>query len=96
MLQHAAHGKQERAETADEMLDRLLQDMNTENTPAKEQGKKQGTIPQDSTRRSSMQKFPVESRHRPVRVKEKRRIQLRLKFKRNPETRSRKASVIAT
>ena len=51
-VQHGphGHGKEERAETADEMLDQLL------NTPKKGQGEKSGTRPPDSTRRSSMER----------------------------------------
>ena len=47
---HGSHGKEERAETADVMLDRLLEDMNI---PRKGQGEKSRTRPPDSTRRSS-------------------------------------------
>ena len=50
-VQHGSHGqgKDGQAETADEMLDRLLDDMKT---PGKEQGEKSGTRSPDSTRRS--------------------------------------------
>ena len=53
--QHGSHGhgKEERAETADEMLDRLLEDMLPQK---KEQREKSGTRSPDSTRRSSMEK----------------------------------------
>ena len=46
------HGKEE-PETADEMLDQLLEDMKT---PGKEQGDKSGTRQPDSTRRSSTER----------------------------------------
>ena len=54
-VQHGSHGqgKEKQAETADEMLDRLLEDMKT---PGKEQGDKSGTRPPDSTRRSSTER----------------------------------------
>ena len=48
-VQHGTHGKEEREETADQMLDRLLEEMNT---PGKEHGEKTGTRSSDSTRRS--------------------------------------------
>ena len=53
--QHGSHGhgKDERAEAADKMLDRLLDEMNT---PGRGQGEKSGTRPPDSTRRSSMER----------------------------------------
>ena len=49
--QHGSHGhgKEEREETADQMLDRLLEEMDT---PGQEHGKKTGTRSSDSTRRS--------------------------------------------
>ena len=55
LLQHRSHGhgKDERAETADQMLDRILDEMNT---AGKGQGEKSGTRPPDSTRRSSMER----------------------------------------
>ena len=53
--QHGSHGhgKDECAEAADQMLDRLLDEMNT---PGRGQGEKSGTRPPDSTRRSSMER----------------------------------------
>ena len=50
-VQHGTHGhgNEARVETADQMLDRLLEEMNT---PGKEHGEKTGTRSSDSTRRS--------------------------------------------
>ena len=48
-VQAAARAEEECAETADEKLDRLLEEMNT---PGKEHGEKTGTRSPDSTRRS--------------------------------------------
>ena len=48
-VQAAARAEEECAETADEKLDRLLEEMNT---PGKEHGEKTGTRSSDSTRRS--------------------------------------------
>ena len=54
-VQHGSHGqaKDGQAETADEMLDRLLDEMKT---PGQEQGEKSGTRSPDSTRRSSIER----------------------------------------
>ena len=54
-VQHGSHGqgKDERAETADEMLDRLLENMKT---PGKEQGEKSRTRSPDSIRTSSTER----------------------------------------
>ena len=75
-VQHGSHGhaKDERAETADEMLDRLLEDMKT---PGKEQGEKSGTRSPDSTRRSSIEREVGEG-VKALRVKKEPRNQLRL------------------
>ena len=58
--QHGSHGhgKEEREETADQMLDRLLEEMDT---PGQEHGEKTGTRSSDSTRRSLMGKGVGES-----------------------------------
>ena len=56
-VQHG-HGKEEREETADQMLDRLLEEMDT---PGQEHGEKTGTRSSDSTRRSLMGKGVGES-----------------------------------
>ena len=57
-VQHGTHGKEEREETADQMLDRLLKEMDT---PGQEHGGKTGTRSSDSTRRSLMGKGVGES-----------------------------------
>jgi len=57
-VQHGTHGKEEREETADQMLDRLLEEMDT---PGQEHGGKTGTRSSDSTRRSLMGKGVGES-----------------------------------
>ena len=57
-VQHGTHGKEERAETAEQMLDRLLEEMDT---PGQEHGEKTGTRSSDSTRRSLMGKGVGES-----------------------------------
>ena len=57
-VQHGTHGKEERAETADQMLGRLLEEMDT---PCKEHGERTGTRSSDSTRRSLMEKEVGES-----------------------------------
>ena len=57
-VQHGTHGKEEREETADQMLDRLLEEMDT---PGQEHGEKTGTRSSDSTRRSLMGKGVGES-----------------------------------
>ena len=57
-VQHGTHGKEERAETADQMLGRLLEEMDT---PGKEHGERTGTRSSDSTRRSLMEKEVGES-----------------------------------
>ena len=59
-VQHGTHGhgKEECEETADQMLDRLLEEMDT---PGQEHGEKTGTRSSDSTRRSLMGKGVGES-----------------------------------
>ena len=57
-VQHGTHGKEEREETADQMLDRLLEEMDT---PGQEHGEKTGTRSSDSTPRSLMGKGVEES-----------------------------------
>ena len=53
-VQHGTHGhgKEERAETADQMLDRLLEEMDA---PGQAHGERTGTRSSDSTRRSLME-----------------------------------------
>ena len=57
-VQHGTHGKEEREETADQMLDRLLEEMDT---PGQEHGEKTRTRSSDPTRRSLMGKGVGES-----------------------------------
>ena len=57
-VQHGTHGKEEHEETADQMLDRLLEEMST---PGQEHREKTGTRSSDSTRRSLMGKGVGES-----------------------------------
>ena len=58
--QHGSHGhgKEERAETADQMLDQLLEEMDI---PGQEHGERTGTRSSDSTRRSLIEKGVGES-----------------------------------
>ena len=56
--QAAARAEEERAETADQMLDRLLEEMDT---PGQAHGERTGTRSSDSTRRSLMEREVGES-----------------------------------
>ena len=57
-VQAAARAEEERAETAEQMLDRLLEEMDT---PGQEHGERTGTRSSDSTRRSLTEKEVGES-----------------------------------
>ena len=50
-VQHGSHGKEAGAETADEMLDRLLEDMNA---PGKGQGQDHHTQPEDHRQQGTL------------------------------------------